>query len=274
MNDDPQVWAIANQKGGVGKTTTVAGVADAMRRRGLPVTVIDFDPQANATAALGLVDVERSVAKLMEPDNRGRVTDSALTEILVSCAGEWSGVQLAPSSLSLAAREYDAHLAQAPHRLRRLIGPADAPHRTRFTLIDCPPSLGQLTVNALNASDYVWIVSEPRADSVTATRRIRDTIEVVAEDYQPSLKIAGVLVNNYPANRIDPAKRVEELRAEWAEQLLPHMIPQRESLPRAREERLPDGTVTRPGRPISAIDSKTAALYDDVLDTMLERTAA
>ena len=155
------VVAVANQKGGVGKTTVTLGIADAAARRGLKVLVVDLDPQANATSGLGVEAPGRTVDDALAADRTGALADVVTASAWPNGTGPAPAV--APSSPSLAARE--PQLATDPigaqDRLRHALeGVADG---YELVLLDCPPSLGLLTVNGLVAADRVLIVTEPAA---------------------------------------------------------------------------------------------------------------
>ena len=193
------VVAVANQKGGVGKTTVTLGVTDAATRRGLRVLVVDLDPQANATSGLGVAAPARTVDDALAADRTG-----ALADVLTPSgwpAEPGPAPVVAPSSPALAARE--PQLATDPigaqDRLRNALdGVADD---FDLVLLDCPPSLGLLTVNGLVAADRVLVVTEPAAWASDGVEQMLRTVGRVRDLRRPDLEVAAVVVNRLGRTR-------------------------------------------------------------------------
>jgi chromosome partitioning protein len=177
-------YVFANQKGGVGKTTIALGMASALARRGADVLLIDLDPQASATKVLG-VDVEErcTVADaLLEPE-RYSVLDAVI-------GTEW-GFDLVPAETALASREWRRSTADE-FVLRRQLERVSA---YDVILVDCPPSLGVLTLNALTAASHVIVVTEPSFLALQGIGELLDTRDLVQAHYNSRLVLAGVIVN-------------------------------------------------------------------------------
>lgn len=197
--------AIVNQKGGVGKTTVTLGLASAAAARGDVVLVVDCDPQANATWALG-VDPE-AVTDGTESVIRKNRAGIAAKSIVASSWG--SNVHVLPASSALAAREGDLGKKNQAARLRTsLLGVAA---NYDIVLIDCSPAVGALTINALSAADLALIVVEPAALSVRGITGVSDLIDSVWADHNPNLDLAGVIMNRVPPNSVEATYQEDQL---------------------------------------------------------------
>jgi chromosome partitioning protein len=180
-----QTIACANQKGGVGKTTTVVNLASQLVRAGDRVLVIDLDPQGNATSGFGIDrnDVQGSVYDAI-------IDDIALEHLTVSTT---AGADLVPSAIALAGADIELATADGrERRLRRLLQPLLA--RYELVLIDCPPSLGLLTVNALTAADAVLIPLQSEYYALEGLTQLLATIDLVRDHLNPRLAIDGVVL--------------------------------------------------------------------------------
>jgi chromosome partitioning protein len=184
--DAVETYAIANQKGGVGKTTVTLGLAGELARRAVRTLVVDLDPQASATKVLGIgVDERLTVADIMlEPDRFG-IDDAVVTT-------EW-GFDLAPAETALASRESRRATADE-FVLRRQLECVDG---YEAMLVDCPPSLGLLTLNALVAASRLVVVTEPSFLALQGIEELLDTYELVREHYNRELVLVGVIVNRW-----------------------------------------------------------------------------
>ena len=228
---------LVNLKGGVGKTSTVLGLADAAARvSGRGVLVIDMDPQANASQCLApdLDDAtELTINDVLVADKVGGLA-SAVRET------PWPGVALVPSSITLASRESDGG-PTAALRLRRALRGLDE-DRYPLVLIDCNPSIGLLTVNALAAASAALIVSEASRASLRGIAETMVNIEGAAE-LNPGLTVAGVVVNRYDARSSEETYRLAELREAYGSQVWEPVIPSRAVVKTAYGASAPVGTL-------------------------------
>lgn len=183
--------AFANQKGGVGKTTAAVNLADGLARCGRRVLLIDLDPQANASLALLGERALQLPATLFDALVTRR---RRLSEVIVAA---WAGVALAPSDVRLATAE--VVLASARQRettLRRCL--VDLQPDYDYVLIDCPPSLGLLTINALTAADEVFIPVSMSYFALEGVAQLLQTVAMVRTELgRPDLAVSGVIANNY-----------------------------------------------------------------------------
>jgi chromosome partitioning protein len=250
-----EIIACTNQKGGVGKTTTVVNLASYVARSGRRVLVVDLDPQGNATSGLGLasVPVERSVHPVL-------VDGGDAHERIVPAAIE--GLSIIPSSRDLAGAEVE--LVPVPARERQLAR-ALRPLTDSYDsiLLDCPPSLGLLTVNALTAADSVLIPIQCEYYALEGLGQLLSTIDLVRAHLNPSLTIKGVVLTMYDARTTLSADVSAEVRRHLPGQVFRTVIP--------RSIRLAEAPSF--GRPISehAPGSRGAQAYHDLATELLER---
>ena len=221
----PRVVAVCNQKGGVGKTALATALADVLSTLG-DVLVVDADPQANATAILG-IEVAPGRLTLADLLSSARPADlrCAAAAAIGSAAEVWPGVDVLPAERGLASREADTALGREA-RLRDVLAALSSGYQ--WVLIDCPPSLGVLTVNALVAADVALVVTEPRASSVGAVAEMVQTITAVRAHYNPRLALAGIAVNRWSETRLDRRSHWDVLVEQYSDWLLAPGIPERE----------------------------------------------
>lgn len=190
----PLVIAMANQKGGTGKTTTTINLAVALRERGLRVLVVDMDQQGNATSGLGVdgATAERTVYEVLhkDPAVRCSVMDAAVET-------EW-GVLLVPGTEALIEIEESGDDPGREWRLKKALSKLPQPH---VVLLDCPPNLGRCTTISLVAADVVIAPVKPGPDELEALARLERTIDrLVANEVNERLMLGGVLAVEFSAS--------------------------------------------------------------------------
>lgn len=238
--------ACTNQKGGVGKTTTVVNLATYLALLGDRVLVVDLDPQGNATSGFG-VDRGALTASIYD----ALVGDAEVASLHVPTGIE--GVRLVPSSIALAGAEVE--LAGEPARERRL-GRAIRPVTPEFdwVLVDCPPSLGLLTVNALTGGDSVLIPIQCEYYALEGLTQLIATINLVRDHLNPALGIAGVVLTMFDGRTNLSTEVANEVRRHLRDAVFDTVVPRSVRLSEAPSHGLPIA-LYRP-------DSKGAEAYE------------
>ncbi|MBI1364551.1 MAG: AAA family ATPase [Alphaproteobacteria bacterium] len=216
----PRILAIANQKGGVGKTTTAINLATALVAVGETVLLVDLDPQGNASTGLGLFAADRSVTTYDVLMGERRL-EAAVKETGIP------GLSLAPGGVDLAGAEVE--LIDADRRHYRLADALADYVRTgdpvSYVVIDCPPSLSLLTVNALAAADAVIIPLQCEFFALEGLSQIMRTIDTVRARINPKLELQGVVLTMHDRRNNLSAQVEEDVRAHLKDKVYKTVIP-------------------------------------------------
>lgn len=224
-----RIIAIANQKGGVGKTTTVVNLAASIALAGKSVLVVDTDPQGNATSGLG---IEKDSGGLYDVYSGAVGIKDAIRQSKID------GLHALPSSVDLLAAEIE--LIERPGRegilkeqleqVRDLYG---------FIFIDCPPSLGLLTLNALVAAESVLVPMQCEYFALEGLGHLERTLQLVRGSYNPGLEVEGILLTMYDPRNTLGKQVAEELRKHYAHKVYRTEVPRNVTLAEAPSHGLP-----------------------------------
>jgi len=220
---ETRIMTIVNQKGGVGKTTSAVNLAAAMGLAGLNVLVIDLDPQGNASTAFGIDHYEDSSGSF------DVLLDGASIAEMISPVQGFESLWVLPASLDLAGADIELITTVAegerPFLLKSALTQFLADHEMDYVFIDCPPSLGLLTINALAAVKEVLIPIQCEFYALEGVQQLLRTIEFVKERLNPELEVSTVLLTMYNSTTNLSASVVEEVRGYFGKKVLATVIP-------------------------------------------------
>jgi len=229
-----QTIACANQKGGVGKTTTVVNLGTYLALSGRRVLIVDVDPQGNATSGIG---VDRST--LTKTLYEALTGEARLKDVIVDTSV--TGLAIAPSSVALAGAEVElAPTEQRERRLARIL--AEVSNEYDDLLLDCPPSLGLLTVNALTAADAVLIPLQCEYYALEGLTQLIATVNLVRDNLNPNLEIKGVVLTMFDARTNLSADVAAEARRHLGAAVFDTVVPRSVRLSEAPSFGLPIAT--------------------------------
>ena len=223
-----RVMVVANQKGGVGKTTTTVNVAAALAQLGQRVLVIDLDPQGNASTALG-VEHQRGI-----PSTYDALVDGEPLHDLMTLAPDLPGLLVVPATIDLAGAEIElVSVVARETRLRKaidahpLVGSSEAVGEDRldYVFVDCPPSLGLLTLNALVAGAEMLIPIQAEYYALEGLGQLLETVEMVKAHLNPALVVSTILVTMYDARTRLASGVADEVRSHFGDEVLRTTIP-------------------------------------------------
>jgi len=249
----PIVYALANQKGGVGKTTTAVNLGAYLVEHGQRVLLVDIDPQANATSSLGFNKLRASPSTYDVLVNETPLSDTVRSV-------DQTGLELAPASPNLAGATVElVGLPRREHRLYLAIEQLDDAYD--YVLIDCPPSLGVLTVSGLTAAQAVIIPVQCEYLALEGLSQLTRTIKLVRRALNPTLTLRGLLMTMYDARTNLSQQVVEEVRQHFRQRVFDAIIPRTVRLSEAPSFGVPISVHA----PYSAGAKAYAALAEEIL---------
>lgn len=216
-----RVLAVANQKGGVGKTTTAINLGTALAAIGERVLIVDMDPQGNASTGLGVPKETRRVT-VYDVVVDGRSIDDAAVETSVP------GLHIIPADADMSGVEIElASADRRSYRLRDALSAQGGEGQTRYdyVLIDCPPSLNLLTLNAMSAADAVLVPLQCEFFALEGLTQLMKTIDLVRHSLNPTLEIQGLVLTMYDRRNALSGQVAADVRAHFGDKVYDSVIP-------------------------------------------------
>lgn len=248
VNNLAKIIAIANQKGGVGKTTTSVNLSACLAELDKKVLLVDVDPQGNATSGYGLdkSQIEQSIYDVL-------VAGADIEKVIQ--ATDFANLSILPATIELAGAEVELVAAiSRENKLKRAIDKVKKDYD--YVIIDCPPSLGLLTLNSLTAADSVLMPIQSEFYALEGVSQLMNTISLVQQNLNPDLVLEGVLLTMFDSRTKLSMQVAEEVQKHFAEKVYETVIPRNVRLSEAPSY----------GQPIIAYDprSKGAEVYRDL----------
>jgi chromosome partitioning protein len=217
---ETRVITVSNQKGGVGKTTTTVNLAAALAQSGAQVLVIDLDPQGNASTALGVEHRSET------PSVYDVIVDDRPIAEVVQTSPEFPGLSCVPATIHLAGAEIElVSLVAREQRLRGALQDYVRENEVHYVLIDCPPSLGLLTINAFVAAREVLIPIQCEYYALEGLSQLLNSIQLIQRHLNPDLNVSTILLTMYDSRTNLANQVVDEVRQHFPQQVLNTLIP-------------------------------------------------
>ena len=250
-----KIIAFSNQKGGVGKTTTCVNMSAYLAQKGYKCLMVDLDPQGNATSGMGFAksEIKNSVYNVM-------IDDMPIEDAVVKTCVD--NLDILPSSIDLAGAEVElVYLKNREHVLKNVLERAKGSYD--FVTIDCPPSLGLLTINALAGADTVIIPIQSEYYALEGLSQLMNTIKLVVKHLNPSLKIEGVVLTMSDNRAIISRQISQEIKKFFGKRVFETAIPRNIRLAEAPSH----------GLPVSAYDksSRGAVAYRAMAEEIMKK---